>query len=223
MLMTALWEGGYVLFTVLLNNNNHVDTRCNTGHNLYNSLFMFFFLSRRLFSLTQSCLSVLQNHSLLVFAKYSSDSCFFLPTFFFPVRNRPDIEDAPAAKEDQSESTQSDSDDCIVHSEATGRKVSETSPSVYPPHNWEKTLDRACRHCAGLEQKGCINDFLGGIVVLLSCTHPERAEQRWTHVLIAEWFVKVFCFGWASVRFYPVNKQDVVSEYGLSLSHWSVC
>ncbi|XP_045894608.1 protein fantom-like [Micropterus dolomieu] len=36
-----------------------------------------------------------------------------------------DVEEAPAAKEDQSESTQSDSDDCIVHGPATGRKTSE--------------------------------------------------------------------------------------------------
>lgn len=38
---------------------------------------------------------------------------------------RPDVEEAPAAKEDQSESTQSDSDDCIVHGRASGRKVGE--------------------------------------------------------------------------------------------------
>ncbi|XP_040927129.1 protein fantom isoform X2 [Betta splendens] len=36
-----------------------------------------------------------------------------------------DTEDAPAAKEDESELTQSDSDDCIVHGQATGRKPSE--------------------------------------------------------------------------------------------------
>ncbi|XP_054862342.1 protein fantom isoform X2 [Amphiprion ocellaris] len=36
-----------------------------------------------------------------------------------------DVEEAPAAAEDQSESTQSDSDDCIVHGQATGRKPSE--------------------------------------------------------------------------------------------------
>ncbi|XP_070763837.1 protein fantom [Enoplosus armatus] len=36
-----------------------------------------------------------------------------------------DPEEAPAAKEDQSESTQSDSDDCIVYGPATGRKSSE--------------------------------------------------------------------------------------------------
>ncbi|KAM9352398.1 protein fantom [Symphorus nematophorus] len=36
-----------------------------------------------------------------------------------------DVEEAPAAKQDQSESTQSDSDDCIVHGQAAGRKPSE--------------------------------------------------------------------------------------------------
>ncbi|XP_036962673.1 protein fantom isoform X3 [Acanthopagrus latus] len=36
-----------------------------------------------------------------------------------------DVEEPPAAKEDQSESTQSDSDDCIVHGHAAGRKPSE--------------------------------------------------------------------------------------------------
>ncbi|XP_008299078.1 protein fantom [Stegastes partitus] len=36
-----------------------------------------------------------------------------------------DVEEAPAAAEDQSQSTQSDSDDCIVHGQATGRKPSE--------------------------------------------------------------------------------------------------
>ncbi|XP_029992976.1 protein fantom isoform X2 [Sphaeramia orbicularis] len=36
-----------------------------------------------------------------------------------------DVSEAPAAKEDQSESTESDSDDCIVHEQATGRKPSE--------------------------------------------------------------------------------------------------
>ncbi|XP_026222287.1 protein fantom [Anabas testudineus] len=36
-----------------------------------------------------------------------------------------DVEEAPAAKEDESESTQSDSDDCIVHGQATGRKPSD--------------------------------------------------------------------------------------------------
>ncbi|XP_067350059.1 protein fantom [Channa argus] len=34
-------------------------------------------------------------------------------------------DEAPAAREDQSESTQSDSDDCIVHGQATGRKPSD--------------------------------------------------------------------------------------------------
>ncbi|XP_074489420.1 protein fantom [Sebastes fasciatus] len=36
-----------------------------------------------------------------------------------------DVEEAPAAREDQSESTQSDSDDCIVHGQTAGRKPSE--------------------------------------------------------------------------------------------------
>ncbi|XP_040894790.1 protein fantom isoform X2 [Toxotes jaculatrix] len=36
-----------------------------------------------------------------------------------------DAEEAPATKQDHSESTQSDSDDCIVHGQATGRKPSE--------------------------------------------------------------------------------------------------
>ncbi|XP_044048154.1 protein fantom [Siniperca chuatsi] len=36
-----------------------------------------------------------------------------------------DVEEAPAAEEDQSESIQSDSDDCIVHGQATGRKPSQ--------------------------------------------------------------------------------------------------
>ncbi|XP_071318090.1 protein fantom isoform X2 [Trachinotus anak] len=36
-----------------------------------------------------------------------------------------DVEEAPAAKQDQSELTQSDSDDCIVHGQATWRKPSE--------------------------------------------------------------------------------------------------
>lgn len=46
-----------------------------------------------------------------------------------PVSTRAGVHEAPAAKEDQSESTQSDSDDCIVHGRAAGRKV-----GVYPPH-----------------------------------------------------------------------------------------
>ncbi|KAL7403119.1 hypothetical protein ABVT39_024788 [Epinephelus coioides] len=36
-----------------------------------------------------------------------------------------DVEEASAAREDQSESTQSDSDDCIVHGQTAGRKPSE--------------------------------------------------------------------------------------------------
>ncbi|KAM7397361.1 hypothetical protein PAMP_020339 [Pampus punctatissimus] len=36
-----------------------------------------------------------------------------------------DVEEVPAAAEDRSESTQSDSDDCIVHGQAVGRKISE--------------------------------------------------------------------------------------------------
>lgn len=46
-------------------------------------------------------------------------------SFFSPLCFHPDVSAAPAAKEDQSESTESDSDDCIVHEQATGRKVSE--------------------------------------------------------------------------------------------------
>ena len=62
----------------------------------------------------------------------------------------PDVEMMPAAREDQSGSTHSDSDDCIVQGQAAGRKV-----SVYPPkddegsggevlpccnHNWTRGL-----------------------------------------------------------------------------------
>ncbi|XP_026166675.1 protein fantom isoform X2 [Mastacembelus armatus] len=55
-----------------------------------------------------------------------------------------DVQEAPAAREDQSESTQSDSDDCIVHGQATGRKV-----SVFLPLGRDG-LDRADRRFVGL-------------------------------------------------------------------------
>lgn len=46
------------------------------------------------------------------------------PSFFIPdVSTGPDVDGVPPAKEDQSESTQSDSDDCIIQAQTSGRKV----------------------------------------------------------------------------------------------------
>lgn len=128
-------------------------------------------------------------------SKDLSRSCVF---YSLPMRLRPDVEEA--AGEDQSESTQSDSDDCIVHGQAAGRKVSETP--LFTFHTPEEAVAVWVR-----------------IVVLLSCARDYTAElisssgkHSCPHVLIVEWFVKVFCFCWGPLRFYSAYEQKVVSE-----------
>lgn len=110
--------------------------------NLFNLLFIPFLKSTLLF--TRSAL----------FASSQSQSSstvpmiYLIPAFsplLLPVRIGPDVEEAPAAIEDQSESTQSDSDDCIVHGQASGRKVSETP--VYLPQNRENLGQRMWSLC----------------------------------------------------------------------------
>lgn len=58
-----------------------------------------------------------------LFAVPVIDHCF--PSLL-PVRIFPDDEEPASSRENQSESTQSDSDDCVVHGPAVGRQVSDT-------------------------------------------------------------------------------------------------
>lgn len=81
--------------------------------------------------------------------------------------SRPDVEEPPAAKEDQSESTQSDSDDCIVHGQAAGRKVSETPLFTFTHLRGELGPGRAGPGRAGLMETQLLSCVDCGLICFI--------------------------------------------------------